>query len=161
MKYSNFRGYKGKLIMNEPRWCHSSCAVFRGANSSWNCLPRGMRKMRNHFFYSSGNEETGNKLILFPGEWGINLSSSRIPKILELRKLTKQKPRNNSALYWKLFTGNPICQIQSEWFFENLWYQSINFTIFLQKHFVFKRWGIILDHTTLCYSSWVFSLIKY
>ena len=55
--------------------------LVRGANSSWNCLPRGMRKMRNHFFYSSGNEETGNKLISFPGEWGIHLSSSRIPKI--------------------------------------------------------------------------------
>ena len=50
--------------------------TIRGANTSWNCLPRGKRKMRNHYFYSPGNEEMGNKLISFPGEWGSRISQN-------------------------------------------------------------------------------------
>ena len=72
----------GKIVFYcKIKNCLEISAKVRGASSSWNCLPRGMSKMRNHYFYSSGNEETGNKLISFLGEWGINLSSSRIPKI--------------------------------------------------------------------------------
>ena len=62
----------------------SMLVTFRVPNSSSNCLPRGMGKMRNQYFYSSRNWEMGNKLFSFPREWGINLpprGSPKFPKI--------------------------------------------------------------------------------
>ena len=41
-------------IASQPK-SHSTGS--RVPNSSWNCLPQGMGKMRNHYFYSSGNGE--------------------------------------------------------------------------------------------------------
>ena len=53
----------------------------RVPNSSWNCLSRGMGKMRNYCFYSSGNGVMGNKLFSFPSGMRNKTLSSRFPKI--------------------------------------------------------------------------------
>lgn len=106
----------------------TGCFKTRVPNSSLKFLPRGMRKLRNQFFYSSRFGELGILFISFPGAWGITFQN--FLKFLNLfenikfrfnrHKLdlaleseisvtifvppftTKSKSMSNQAINWKL-----------------------------------------------------------
>ena len=111
----------------------------RVPNSSWNCLSRGMGKMRNYCFHSSGNGVMGNKLFSFPSGMRNKTLSSRFPKI-------------SNHLNTRFFLNQSFYAIQM-WetiHFSNIVVFIISVLIFSQKYDNLLCWSWMTTNSKMC-----------